>query len=65
MAAKQDKALAEKLARLDYPDFEVHPGEDDITMLHIDGHLICSVLYALALEDSALKALIDETLEVH
>lgn len=64
MDKKQEKALAEKLKRLEYPTFEVLPGEDDILMLHIQDHLICGAGYALSLSDEQLKALIDETVEV-
>jgi hypothetical protein len=53
--------LTEKLARLGYPDFDVLPGQDSILMLFIAGKLICGALYALALSDEALKALIVET----
>jgi hypothetical protein len=66
MAAKKQEQdpLAEKLKRLGYPSFEVMPGEEDVLMLHVEGHLIGGAGYALALSDDALKALIDETLEV-
>ena len=61
---KQDPALTEKLSSLGYPDFDVLPGEDSVLMLFIAGKLICGALYALALSDNALKALIDETVPV-
>ena len=53
--------LTEKLTRLGYPTFDVLPGEDSMLMLFIAGKLICGALYALALSDEALKALIEET----
>jgi hypothetical protein len=62
--AKQDKALADKLKRLGYPDFETHAGEEEILMLYIQKYLICSVSYALEMSDEQLKALIAETVEV-
>lgn len=61
MTPEQEQALTEKLTQLGYPGFDVMPGEDAILMLHIDGHLISSVDYALSLSDETLKALIDET----
>ena len=61
MASKQDKALKEKLTRLDYPDFKTEPGEEEVVMLHVQDHLICSVSYALEMSDEQLKALIEET----
>ncbi len=62
MATKQEKALTDKLAGLGYPGFETLPGEDSILMLHIQGLLICGVLYALSMPDEQLKALIGETI---
>lgn len=62
--AKQDKALIEKLKRLGYADFETKPGQEDVLMLYVQGHLISGVDYALSLSDEVLKALIDETVQV-
>ena len=59
MTAEQE--LTDKLAGLGYSDFELMPGEEDVLMLHIAGHLIGGALYALSLPDGQLKALIDET----
>ncbi len=56
-------ALTDKLKRLNYPDFEMIPGEDKILMLHIGDCLIGGVGYALSLSDDDLKALIEETVE--
>ena len=64
MASKQDKALTEKLKRLDYTDFETKPGQEDVLMLHVQGRYICGVEYALSMPSEQLKALIAETLEV-
>jgi hypothetical protein len=64
MTTSQEKALKDKLTRLGYPSFEVLPGEDEVLMLYMQGRLICGVDYALSMSDEALKALIDETLEV-
>lgn len=65
MIAKQDKSLTEKLTRLGYTDgIETKPGQEDVLMLYVQGHLICSVDYALSLSDEQLKALIDETVQV-
>jgi hypothetical protein len=69
MTAKQEKKalteqLKEKLTRLDYPDFETAPGEENVVMLHIQSRLICSVTHAVALSDEALGGLIDETVRV-
>lgn len=64
MSPEQDRALEDKLTRIGYPEFDTRPGEDDIEMLYIDGHLIGGALYALGLDDEALKALIDETVAV-
>lgn len=61
MTPEQDQALTDKLKALDYPDFDVLPGEDNISMLYIDDHLICGALYALSMDGDALKVLIDET----
>lgn len=61
MTPDQEQALTEKLTSIGYPDFEIMPGEDSILMLHIDGCLVCGTLYALAMPDDQLKALIDET----
>ena len=54
--------LTNKLAQIGYSDFEVKPGEDDISMLHVLDHFICSVDHALSLPDEQLKDLIFETL---
>ena len=62
MTPEQEQALTDKLTQLGYPTFEVMPGIDNVLMLHIDGHLISSVDYALSLADETLKALIDETI---
>jgi hypothetical protein len=65
MIAKQDKSLTEKLTRLGYTDgIETKPGQEDVLMLYVQGHLICGVDYALSLSDEQLKALIDETVQV-
>lgn len=61
MTPEQEQALTEKLTRIDCSAFEVLPGEDEILMLHVNGHFIGGALYALELPDEALKALIDET----
>lgn len=61
---KQDKALTEKLTRLDYTDFETKLGEEDVPMLYIQGRHICGVDYALEMSDEQLKALIDETVAI-
>ena len=61
MTPDQEQALTEKLTSIGYPDFEIMPGEDSILMLHIDGRLVCGTLYALAMPDDQLKALVDET----
>jgi hypothetical protein len=53
--------MKEKLTNLGYPDFDILPGEDSVLMLFIGGKRICGALYALALSDDALKALIEET----
>ena len=63
MAAKKEQILTEKLTRINYPDFEVRAGEEDIPMLFIKDRLICGVLHALSLSDEDLQALIDETVE--
>ena len=63
MAAKKEQILTEKLTRINYPDFEVKAGEEDIPMLFVNGRLICGVLHALSLSDEDLQALIDETVE--
>lgn len=55
--------LEEKLKCLDYPDFSIAPGQENILMLYMQDKLICSVNYALSLSDEDLKALIDETIE--
>lgn len=65
MATKQEKALAEKLTGLGYPDFETQPGEDEVLMFHVQGHFIGGALYALSMPDEQLKALIDETVGAH
>lgn len=57
----EQEQLTDKLTRLDYPDFEVQPGLEDVLMLRIQGHLICGVGHALSLSDEQLKALIEET----
>jgi hypothetical protein len=65
MTAKQGKALNDKLAALGYTEgIETKPGQEDVLMLYVQGHLICSVSYALEMSDEQLKALLDETLEV-
>ena len=64
MTPEQKQALTETLTRLGSPAFEVIPGEDEIPMLHIEGHFICGVLYALSLPDEQLKALIEETVQI-
>ena len=33
MTAKKEQILTEKLTRINYPDFEVRAGEEDIPML--------------------------------
>jgi hypothetical protein len=65
MDKKQEKALKDKLTNLGYPDFALQIDEDEeVIMLYIDNRLICGALYALSMPDEALKALIDETVEV-
>jgi hypothetical protein len=66
MASKQEKALAEKMKGLGYvgKSVEMKPGEEDVLMLHVQDCLICGVAYALEMPDDALKALIDETVQV-
>lgn len=65
MAAKQNKALTNKLTALGYTDgIETKPGQEDVLMLYVQGHLICSVDYALSMPDEQLKALVDETVQV-
>jgi hypothetical protein len=59
--SRQEDELAKKLTRLGYASFEVMPGEEDVLMLHVGGHLISGVEYALSLPDKQLKTLIDET----
>lgn len=53
--------LTDKLKRIGYPEFEVTPGEDEVLMLYVQGHLVGGALYALSLPDEQLKSLIDET----
>jgi len=61
---KQDKTLDEKLAALGYTDgIETKPGQEDMLMLYVQEHLICSVSYALEMSDEQLKALLDETVQ--
>ena len=64
MTAEQEQELTDKLTHIGYPDFEVLPGEDDVLMLHVQGHFIGGALYALSLPDEQLKALVDETMQV-
>jgi type II secretory pathway predicted ATPase ExeA len=63
MIKMQQKALAKKLERLDYPEFEVKPGREEVAMLYIASRLICAVSHALELPDEKLHALIEETLQ--
>jgi hypothetical protein len=58
MTPDQEKVLTDKLNQLGHTEFEVLPGDDNILMLHINGHLICSVDHALSLSDDDLKTLI-------
>lgn len=61
----QEQALNEKLAALEYTDgIETKLGQEDVLMLHVQDHLICSVSYALEMPSEQLKALIDETVQV-
>lgn len=64
MTPEQEQELSEKMAGLEYPAFEVLPGEEEVLMLHVQDRLICGALYALSMPDEQLKALIDETLLV-
>lgn len=67
MASKQQKSpgIKEKLTALGYTDgIETKLGQENVLMLYIDGHLISGVEYALSLSDEALKAHIDETVQV-
>lgn len=72
MAAKRQKpgdtsaqALNDKLAALGYTDgIETKPGQEDVLMLYMQGHLISGVDYALSMSDEQLKALVDETVQV-
>ncbi len=61
MTPEQEQALQAKLADIGYPAYVVQPGEDDILMLYVQECFVCGALYALSMEDSQLKALIDET----
>lgn len=64
MTPEEKQALTDKMAGLGYPDFEVRPGEDEVLMFYVQGHLIGGALYALSLPDERLKALIDETMQI-
>ena len=64
MTEEQEQRLTERLTSLGYPSFEVLSGEDEVLMLHVQDRLICGVLYALEMSDEALKALLDETVQV-
>lgn len=63
MTADQEEQLTEKLLGLDFVDFKLQPGEDDITMLYVEEHFICGALHALSLSDEELSDLIKETIE--
>ncbi len=63
METEQEQTLTKKLTELGYATFQVLPGEDEIEMVYIGGHLISSVDYARSLPDEQLKALIDETVQ--
>jgi hypothetical protein len=65
MDAEQEQSLKEKLDEVGYPDFELLPGEDDVLMIHAQGHLICGALHALSMSNKWLEALIDETVGIH
>jgi hypothetical protein len=61
----REQALNNKLAALGYTDsIETKPGQEDVLMLYMQDHLICSVSYALEMSDEALKVLLDETVKV-
>ncbi|HEX2615456.1 MAG TPA: hypothetical protein VHL10_08170 [Nitrososphaera sp.] len=62
--AEANAELKKRLKKLSYTDFEMKPGQEDVLMLHVQGHLICSVAYALSMSDEQLKALVDETVQV-
>lgn len=58
---KQDQVLKDKIMTWGYADVQFHAGQEDILMVYVQAFLICSVDYALSMDDDTLHALIDET----
>lgn len=54
----QEQELTKRLELLGYPEIQIKRGQEDVLMLFIGDHLICSVDHALSLSDEDLKALI-------
>lgn len=55
--------LRDRMKAIGYPDFEVTPGEEQVPMLYVEGHLICAVHYALTLSQESLQELVQETVK--
>lgn len=54
----QEQELTERLEQMGYSEIQIKRGQEDVLMLYMNEHLICSVDHALSLSDEDLKALI-------